>query len=322
MAELGLEISKILMEKLIWGGLKQAFYVSQIKSHMKILVETKPILEAWLLDADATQLNNHAERVAFEQLIFALEKVLDSMDLRAARAMRRQIMSRSHTAKKVLSFFSPSSNPLICALREAREVKALIEELDGIARKHNLLGSLLRLSFESTASQNKVLSLKKGAFTSEVVTGRDKDKDNIIRMLLESSSTQETFSMVCIAGIGGMGKTTLAQYVFSDHRVKSHFDMMIWVYVPQILIAEDVMQNMVAFATDETHLQCGMLQLQYHFQCQITNKKILIVLDNVWDYKQLSLQWQGLRDLVGFGAPGSVVLTTTRSRSSQNNGHC
>ena len=69
----------------------------------------------------------------------------------------------------------------------------------------------------------------------------------------------------------------------------------------------------VAFATDDTHLQGGMLQLQCHFQRQITNKKFLLVLDNVWDHKHLSSQWQGLSDLIGFGAPGSMVLTTTRS---------
>ena len=203
-----------------------------------------------------------------------------------------------------------------------------MEELYRIARKCNLLGSSLRLYFD-TASQNKFLSLKKGPFTSQVVIGRDKDRDNIIRMCLESSSAQEPFSMVCIVGIGGMGKTTLAQYVFSDERVKSHFDIRIWVCVPQSLIVEDVMQNMVAFATDETHLQGGMhhlafatddtylqggmLQLQCHFQRQITKKKFLLVLDNVWDHKHLSSQWQRLSDHIGFGAPGSMVLTTTRS---------
>ncbi|KAJ8439584.1 hypothetical protein Cgig2_024171 [Carnegiea gigantea] len=258
MAELGLDIPRILMEKLISGAVKEACSFSQIKSLIKTLEETKPIIEAWLLDADATQLTNHAERVAFEQLISALEKMNTSLDVREARAMRRQIVSGSRPIKKALSF-------------ETR------------------------------------------AFTSEVVVGRDRDRDNIIRMLLESSTAQETFSMVCIVGIGGTGKTALAQYVFSNDRVKSHFDMMIWVYVPQVLIAEDVMQRMVAFATDETHLQWGMLQLQYQFQRQITNKKILLVLDNVWDHQLLSLQCQELRDLIGFCAPGSLVLSTTRS---------
>ncbi|KAJ8439565.1 hypothetical protein Cgig2_024152 [Carnegiea gigantea] len=312
MAELGLGIPKILTEKLISGVVKEACSFSQIKSLIKTLEETKPIIEAWLLDADATQLTNHAERVAFQQLISTLEKMNTSLDVREARAMRRQTMSRGRPIKKVLLFFSPSSNPIVCFFREAREVKALMEELDRIARKHNLLGNVFRLSFE-TVNQKQALTFEKRAFTSEVVVGRDRDRDNIIRMLLESSTAQETFSMVCIVGIGGMGKTTLAQYVFSNDRVKSHFDMMIWVYVPQVLIAEDVMQSMVAFATDEAHLQWGMLRLQYDFQRQITDKKILLVLDNVWDHELLSLQWQELRGLIGFCAPGSMVLTTTRS---------
>ena len=231
MAELALEIPKIFIDKLISGGVKELCSFSQIKSHIKTLEEIKPIVEAWLLNADATQITSDAQRVEFNQLISALEKVHDSLNVREAIAMRTQIMSKSRPIKKVLVFFSPS-NPIFCAFREAREVKALMDELYRIAGKCNLLGSSLRLYFE-TACQNKVLRVKKGPFTSQVVIGRDKDRDNIIRMLLESSSAQETFSVVCIVGIGGIGKTTLTQYVFRDDSVKKNFDLMIWVCVPQ-----------------------------------------------------------------------------------------
>uniref|UniRef100_A0A7C9E8V4 Uncharacterized protein n=1 Tax=Opuntia streptacantha TaxID=393608 RepID=A0A7C9E8V4_OPUST len=100
MAELALEIPKIFMNKLISGGVKELCSFSQIKSHIKTLEEIKPIVEAWLLSADATQITNDAQRVEFNQLISALEKVHDSLNLREATAMRTQIMSRSRPIKK------------------------------------------------------------------------------------------------------------------------------------------------------------------------------------------------------------------------------
>ena len=104
MAELGLEIPRILMGKLISRAVKEACFFSQIKSLVETLEETKRIIEAWLLDADATQLTNHADRVAFEQLISALEKMNNSLDVREARAMRRQIVRRSRPIKKAVSY--------------------------------------------------------------------------------------------------------------------------------------------------------------------------------------------------------------------------
>ena len=60
-------------------------------------------------------------------------------------------------------------------------------------------------------SQIADTNLRKKTISEEVIR-RDKDTDNIIQMLLESSNSHETF-MVSIVGIGGMGKTTLAEYV-------------------------------------------------------------------------------------------------------------
>lgn len=55
------------------------------------------------------------------------------------------------------------------------------------------------------------------------VYGRHGDKEKIIDFLLAGDSNGEWVPVVAIVGMGGVGKTTLAQILFNDERVRNHF---------------------------------------------------------------------------------------------------
>ncbi|KAL0008332.1 hypothetical protein SO802_009834 [Lithocarpus litseifolius] len=57
------------------------------------------------------------------------------------------------------------------------------------------------------------------------VVGREDDKERITHLLLSNEYDKEgDVSVIPIIGMGGLGKTTLAQLVFNDNRVSGHFE--------------------------------------------------------------------------------------------------
>jgi Holliday junction resolvasome RuvABC ATP-dependent DNA helicase subunit len=56
------------------------------------------------------------------------------------------------------------------------------------------------------------------------MVGRTDDKQKLINMLLSQRDTCNNIGVVAIFGMGGVGKTTLAQILYNDKEVQEHFD--------------------------------------------------------------------------------------------------
>lgn len=151
------------------------------------------------------------------------------------------------------------------------------------------------------------------------IIGRDKDKEEIISVLL--GFNVEDFCILSIVGVGGSGKTALAQLVINDEKIKREFPdstYRLWVCVSD--------QDKEQF--DETIL-CKILELvtrvkpnnnsskefvQKEFQEKMRGKKYVLVLDDVWNEDRE--KWCKLEDHLRMGDVGSKIIVTTRSEQT------
>ncbi|XP_059656967.1 putative disease resistance protein RGA3 [Cornus florida] len=140
----------------------------------------------------------------------------------------------------------------------------------------------------------------------DVVYGREKDKESIIEQLVMHASECQGVSVLPIPGIGGLGKTTLAQLVFNDERVIQHFEPRIWVCVSEDFEVKRVIEAVIGPSCGGSNLQ----HLQTQLQDKLNGKRYLLVLDDVWNENQE--KWDKLKSILSYGSKGALVITTTR----------
>lgn len=148
------------------------------------------------------------------------------------------------------------------------------------------------------------------SYVRGMVFGREDDKRAIIKLLLDPN-VEENVSVIPIVGIGGLGKTTLAQYVYNDEIVRNYFDLTLWVCVPDDFNVKIIIEKILMAAGRELP-NLAMDQLESQLRKRIEQKIYLLVLDDVWN--EDPHKWDILKSLLMDGAKGSKIVITTRSR--------
>lgn len=98
-----------------------------------------------------------------------------------------------------------------------------------------------------------------------------------MNLKLKDPGVRENVSVISISGLGGMGKTTLAKFVYNDKRVVKNFELRMWVYVSDHFDNKRLVRHIITSATNEN---CGddesFEQLQKKLQNVLTDKTFFI----------------------------------------------
>ncbi|XP_050284279.1 putative disease resistance protein RGA4 [Quercus robur] len=289
-------------------ALKEIVLIWSVNDEITKLGETVSIIKAVLLDAEAKQDNSEAIKLWLKSLKDAMCDADDLLDEISTETLRQEVKTRDKKAKEVRIFFS-KSNQLAYGLRMGHKVKTMKERFDEIAAARNKFG--LEERSEESRVRYKAREQTHSLLPAEVVIGREDDKKAIIGSLLDPN-VKENVSVLPIVGIGGLGKTTVAQLVFNDKEIKDHFEPKVWVCVSENFDVKIIVKKILECVKHEKPEDLEMNTLVNDVHKEINGKRYLIVLDDVWNEERE--KWFSLKKILMGGARGSRIVVTTRSQ--------
>ncbi|CAN6178449.1 unnamed protein product [Urochloa humidicola] len=315
----GSQIAGKLAGKLAVLVREEATLLWKFKDDVDRLKETMEFVNALMHDADARQASHQdqGERVRvlwmkkFKSVAYDVEDLLDKFEA---------IQHLQQNQSKIRLFFS-SYNPLLLRFTIAHKMKKVKQDLANIEKEgRETLGLIPPVTpmWADVVATNRATIASTTWETNNIMVGRDTEKEKIMELL--KSEAEEVISIIPIIGLGGMGKTTLAQAIFSDNRTITLFDVRVWIYVSEKFDLQrigDIILSTVRRSTNnepsERYIQPKEGDLQSIVEIlkmMLHNKKYLIVLDDMWEEGFDNLE--KLKQMLQNGGKGSKIILTTR----------
>ncbi|KAL8113160.1 hypothetical protein AgCh_020471 [Apium graveolens] len=300
MADIFLSASvTVLFDRLASADLLRLAKQVQVEDQLKQLKKTLSNIQAVLADAEEKQFTNRSVKLWLVDLQHLSYDLDDTLDILETEVLRRLVSgsNSSFSLTNILSNHDAWSRTNDISTR----LDNILKQKDGLDLKKNAGLTPSYTTFKRWPSTSLV---------EAHIYGRENDKGMIVDMLLEDDKTGCDKFVVPIVGMGGIGKTTLAQLIYNDEKVDKNFELKAWACVSDNFDILGVTRAILESLTSQSCNLNDLNTLQVTLRQKLSGKKFLLVLDDIWN--QNYEEWDLLRRPFLAGAPGSKIIATTR----------
>ncbi|XP_078152566.1 putative disease resistance RPP8-like protein 2 [Carex rostrata] len=242
-------IVSFVLDKLLDAAVKEFLLIHGVGEQVETLSRELGWIQSFLKDADMKNIVNEREKYWVKEvrdIAYDIEDVIDNASFLKAPETGNHSKEHSTTFAKIFKATKTllgkrKRDPALHNLAvEMNKILARIQEINESRVKYGIhtlgegSGARLRLPVRPPVLPE---------IDDPDVVGIDRDRDNIVKKLLDRGIKRRT--VISIVGPGGLGKTTLARKVYNSDDVKRQFDVRIWVVISQEFNLIDILRKII-----------------------------------------------------------------------------
>ncbi|TVU23261.1 hypothetical protein EJB05_25615, partial [Eragrostis curvula] len=281
-------------------------------------------VKAFLADAERRRIKEELVQGWVRMLKGVIYDATDVLELGQLKAEERRESKLGRSIEKMPGCFQPFlfclRNPVF-AHKIGSRIKELNQRLEDIhkeAAKFNFLTATLNSYPEhKTEAEHSSTQRMTSEFIPSSIVGEQIERDTrllVHELTIPIDENHDIMKVVSIVGMGGMGKTTLAQKILKDATIEQNFKIKIWLSITQQFNEVELLRSAIKHAGGDPGMeQHDNTLLTQTLTNALSASKFLLVLDDMWSIRA----WENVLSVPVTNAShnqlGSRVLITTRS---------
>ncbi|XBI76754.1 hypothetical protein VPH35_069951 [Triticum aestivum] len=267
-------------------------------------------MQAFLAAAEKTKNKNMLLKVWAKQvrdLAYGIEDCLDEFMVHVGNQSQSRRLIKLKDRHRIAS--------------QIRDLKARVEEVSNRNTRYNLITADDSSNIDVVNSYTEDIRSHSACNIDEAdLVGFVQHKEELIKMV-DVNSTDGLCKVICVVGMGGLGKTTLARKAYeSKEDIVNKFSCCAWVTVSQSFSKIEMLNDMIRqlLGTDSLRKCLKDLQgksvevedLSKYLTKEIANMRYFVVLDDLWTID--ACKWIKDTAFPSRNNKGSRIIVTTR----------
>ncbi|CAN6181483.1 unnamed protein product [Urochloa humidicola] len=278
----------------------------------EVLKRKLPVILDVMIDAEEkAAMHREGAKVWLEAVRKVAYKANDVLDEFKYEALRRKARAEGHYKALGMDVIKllPTHNRVAFRSKMANRLHMIVRDLDVLIREMKVFRFEFRPQGPIPMQWKQTDACINNDSLDVASRSRDRAKMELVHRLLAEANSSD-LTVVPVVGMGGLGKTTLAQLIYNDPKIQKHFQLQLWVYVS----GEFDMNSLADKIVKENGCVTSGSSALDRLQNAVSGKRYLLVLDDVWNCVELN-KWEKLKSYLQHGDRGSSVLITTRDEA-------